>query len=102
MNTEQERLKVSCLHCKKDIILTFNTTKCPKCGQSFKVDEVHQVFYDYESQIANSRAHNAANKINSVSEGTRKTGNWLQDIGCVIFLLPLTILLLIFIFQMLF
>lgn len=44
MSIENEKLKIQCPACQKSIILTFNTTHCPKCHTGFKAEDVHQLF----------------------------------------------------------
>lgn len=89
MDLENERIKINCNFCKKDFILTFNTTQCPNCGGKFSPEEVHQVFYNYESRLANSKLYRAGEKMQKSGERIEKTGSFISQIGCFIFMLPL-------------
>ena len=54
-NIEELYLKIRCPHCVKKIKLTFNTTKCPKCGIHFEENEIKQFYFDCESMIVNNK-----------------------------------------------
>ncbi|MGG5316439.1 hypothetical protein [Enterococcus sp. AZ072] len=94
MSIENEKLKIQCPACQKSIILTFNTTHCPKCHTGFKAEDVHQLFFNYESQLANSKLYHTANKLESVSNSLKNTGDALSNIGCALMLLPLALICL--------
>jgi DNA-directed RNA polymerase subunit RPC12/RpoP len=100
MNIENEKLKVVCPHCQRKIILTFHTTKCPKCNNAYNPDEVKQVFYNYESNLANSKLNNVAESAKEVADGMEKTGGALVNLGCFLFLLPLGILCFVLLMSM--
>ncbi|WP_142433414.1 hypothetical protein [Enterococcus mundtii] len=100
MDIEKERIKINCNFCNKDIILTFNTIQCPNCGSQFSSEEVHQVFYNYESRVANSKLHQFSEKMQKSGENMEKTGNTISQLGCFIFLLPLGLLCLWFLITM--
>lgn len=102
MDIKHEKLKIQCPNCGKEIIITFNTIHCPKCNQNFDSDSIHQVFYDYETQVANSSYTKAGEKLEKFSKGAEKTGKAIEQIGCFIFMLPLGLICIWFIIKMLF
>lgn len=101
MSIENEKLKITCPHCQKPIILTFNTTRCPKCGGVYEINDVHQLFYDYESQVANSKFIQSGEKLEKIGDGLQTTGKSIEKIGCFIFMLPLGLFCLYMIFKIL-
>lgn len=100
MDLEQARLKLKCEHCKNDIILTFHTQRCPKCGFRFDPDEVKQIFYDYESQVENSKATQLGNTLDGCGTALQGCGQSLSSLGCLIMIILLLIPLLHFIFSL--
>lgn len=88
MDIQKERLRINCPICGNKIILTFNSVSCPVCSSAFSEEEVHKVFYQYESQIANSKLANFGSNLEKVGNGMQKTGSSIQQIGCFIFMLP--------------
>lgn len=100
MDLEQARLKLKCEHCKNDIILTFHTQRCPKCGFRFEPDEVKQIFYDYESQVENSKATQVGNTLDGCGTALQGCGQSLSSLGCLIMIILLLIPLLHFIFSL--
>lgn len=94
MDIETESLKIYCPHCTKKIILTFNTNKCPKCQNEFNIDEVHKLFYEYQSQVLNSTGHKVGKNLESFGNTVSEAGGCIQNIGCIIFLFPLALFLL--------
>lgn len=100
MDLENARLKLKCEHCKNDIILTFHTQRCPKCGFRFEPDEVKQIFYDYESQVENSKATQVGNTLDSCGTALQGCGQSLSSLGCLIMIILLLIPLLHFIFSL--
>lgn len=101
MDLEKETMKMKCDSCGKDFVLTFHTTKCPNCGATFNTDEVHQVFYDYESRLANSKLYQHSKKMEKSGERLEKTGETISQLGCFIFMIPIGLLCLWFIISML-
>lgn len=101
MDLEQARLKYKCEHCKNDIILTFHTQRCPKCGFRFNTDEVKQKFYDYESHVENSKATQVGNALVGAGEVMQGCGQAVSSLGCLIIIILLLIPLLQFIFSLL-
>ena len=93
MDIKNEKLKVACKNCNKNIVLTFNSQRCPKCHTHFDTDEIHNLFYEYESQLANSTAYKIGNNLESIGAEGQKIGGCLSNIGCIIFLLPIALLL---------
>ncbi|MGO5954316.1 hypothetical protein ACTQNA_07940 [Streptococcus pyogenes] len=93
MNLENTKLRTKCPSCGKSIILTFHTRRCPKCFLVFKEDYVKRIFYDYESNVANSAFTKVGEKMTSAGEGMEKTGNTIQQIGCIIMLIPIVYIL---------
>lgn len=91
MNLKEEQLNIDCPFCKKKIVLTFNTLKCPSCSASYEKEDVHKVFYEYESQVANSNFTKIGNNAEKFGSGMQKTGSAIQQIGCFLFMLPLGI-----------
>ncbi len=100
MDLENARLKLKCEHCKNDIILTFHTQRCPKCGFRFEPDEVKQIFYDYESQVENSKATQVGNTLDGCGTALQGCGQSLSSLGCLIMIILLLIPLLHFIFSL--
>lgn len=100
MDIQKRNLKVDCPVCKQKIILTFNTRSCPKCGVKYEVEAVQNVFYEYESKLANSKQYQITNKIGKVANGVEKTGSFLENLGCIIFLLPVALFCLYMLLQM--
>lgn len=88
---EGKTLKITCPICKKSMILTFNTTQCPHCHSTFDTDEVHKVFYDYESKLANSKLYRFGSYMEKSGNAMSGFGGFLQNLGCFIFLLPIGI-----------
>lgn len=101
MDIEKVRLNTKCPHCKEDIVLTFNTTKCPKCHQPYDSEEVKTAFYEYESQVVNSNAYKAGETGEKIGQGLQDVGSCLQNCGCIIMLLPIVLLILYLFFSML-
>lgn len=93
LDIKSEKLKVVCPNCNKNIILGFNTKKCPKCENPFDTEEIHNLFYEYESQLLNSTAYKVGNKLESLGNAGKEAGGCISNIGCIIFLLPITLLL---------
>lgn len=93
MKIEEMTLNSKCSNCGKDIILTYNTTKCPLCGTIFPPGSIKEIFHDYESQIINSKSSKIATKIGNTSEGLRVVGEAMSAIGCLIILIPILIVL---------
>lgn len=100
MDLENARLKLKCEHCKNDIILTFHTQRCPKCGFRFEPDEVKQIFYDYESQVENSKATQVGNTLDGCGTALQGCGQAIGNLGCLIMIILLLIPLLHFIFSL--
>ena len=100
MDLEQARLKLKCEHCKNDIILTFHTQRCPKCGFRFDPNEVKQIFYDYESQVENNKATQVGNALDGCGTALQGCGQSLSSLGCLIMIILLLIPLLHFIFSL--
>ncbi|WP_347086784.1 hypothetical protein [Streptococcus rubneri] len=100
MDLEQARLKLKCEHCKNDIILTFHTQRCPKCGFRFDPNEVKQIFYDYESQVENSKATQVGNALDGCGTALQGCGQAIGNLGCLIMIILILILLLHFIFSL--
>lgn len=101
MDIEKEKLKLKCNSCQKDFYMTFNTTQCPNCHAQFNPEEVHQIFYDYESRLANSKLYRFGERMEKSGESIEKTGNVIQQIGRFIFLIPLGLFCIWLIFSML-
>lgn len=100
MDLENARLKLKCEHCKNDIILTFHTQRCPKCGFRFDPDEVKHIFYDYESHVENSTATQVGNALDGCGTALQGCGQSLSSLGCLIIIILLLIPLLHFIFSL--
>lgn len=100
MDLEKERIKVNCNFCKKDFILTFHTNQCPNCRGKFPPEEIHQIFYNHESRLVNSKLYQAGEKIQKSGERIGQTGNFISQIGCFIFMLPIGLLCLWFLITM--
>ena len=100
MDLEQARLKLKCEHCKNDIILTFHTQRCPKCGFRFDPDEVKQIFYDYESHVENSKATQVGDALDGCGTALQGCGQTLSSLGCLIMPIILLTTLLSFIFSL--
>ena len=101
MDLQNKTLNINCPHCGKNITLTFNTIKCPKCGGTFKSAAVKRFFYNYESRLANSKSYKVANAIEKTGNGLTGFGNFLSSLGCAIMGIPLLIILVWFILSML-
>lgn len=93
MKIDDITLKSQCSNCGKDIVLTYNTTKCPLCGNIFPPGSVKEIFHDYESQVVNSKANKVAAEIGRTSEGLKVVGEAMSAIGCLIILIPILIVL---------
>ncbi|MGO3635001.1 MAG: hypothetical protein ACTIOO_01640 [Pseudolactococcus laudensis] len=93
MKIDDITLKSQCSNCGKDILLTYNTTKCPLCGNIFPPGSVKEIFHDYESQVVNSKANKVAAEIGRTSEGLKVVGEAMSAIGCLIILIPILIVL---------
>ncbi|MDT2661068.1 zinc ribbon domain-containing protein [Enterococcus hulanensis] len=100
MDIKKEKLEIECPNCKKKFLLTFNTINCPHCGMHFDQEEVHQVFYNYESKLVNSKAYKTGERFKKTGETMQKTGGALQQIGCFLFLLPLAVLCIWFLINL--
>lgn len=100
MNLENARLKLKCNNCGNNIILTFHTRKCPKCGIEFTQEEVEQVFYDYESRVENSKATQIGNALEGAGDVIQGCGQAISSLGCLIICILLLIPLLHFIFSL--
>lgn len=98
MDIESEVLKIDCPICKNKILLTFNTTSCPKCGVNYNPDDVHKVFYDYQSKLINSKSYQRNKNAGKVFNSMEKTGNALSQIGCALMMIPIGILCLIILY----
>ncbi|MGK0604504.1 hypothetical protein IGI66_001778 [Enterococcus sp. AZ048] len=101
MDIEKKQLNMKCPNCKNDFILTFNTIRCPKCGIDFDPDVVHQTFYNYESNLANSKAYQFGKKMEKSGEAMENAGGIIQQFGCFLFLIPIGILCILFILSIL-
>lgn len=101
MDIKSKKIKLKCENCSKDFYLTFNTTQCPNCGIHFNSDDVHQLFYEYESRLANSKLYRFGEKTERVGDSLEKSGSFLQQLGCFIFLIPLGLFCLWLIFSIL-
>lgn len=99
MDLKNEKLEVECPNCRKKIVLTFNTTSCPKCGINYESEAVHKVFYDYESNLANSKNYQFADKAGKAADSVVKAGSCIEQLGCIIFLLPLALFCLYMLFK---
>ena len=93
MNIDGVTLKSQCSNCGKDILLTYNTTKCPLCGNIFPPGSIKEIFHDYESQVVNSKANKVAAEIGRTSDGLKAVGEAMSAIGCLIILIPILIVL---------
>lgn len=93
MNLKNEKLSYVCPNCNKRIILTFHTIQCPLCKSQYDTEQVKQIFYNYESQVENSKFTQVGNGFQSVGTGLEETGSCLQSLGCVIFGIPFLFLL---------
>ena len=93
MKIEEITLKSQCSNCGKDILLTYNTTKCPLCWNIFPPGSIKEIFHDYESQVVNSKANKVAAEIGRTSEGLKVVGEAISAIGCLIILIPILIVL---------
>lgn len=100
MDIEKKTLKMKCESCGNDFILTFNTVKCPKCGIAFNIDEIHKIFYNYESRLANSKLYQRSQRMQKSGERLEKTGETISQIGCLLFMLPIGLLCLWFLISM--
>lgn len=100
MDLENTKLKLKCNNCNNNIILTFHTRKCPKCGTEFTEDEVKQVFYDYESKVANSTATQVGETLEGCGTTLQGCGEAISGIGCLIMIIFILIPLLHFIFSL--
>lgn len=100
MNLENTKLKLKCNNCNNNIILTFHTQRCPKCGVEFDQDEVKQKFYDYESSVENSTATKVGNALEGVGDTIQGCGQAISSLGCLIICILLLIPLLHFIFSL--
>lgn len=101
MNVENRRLKIKCPFCHKKIFLTFNTTKCPVCKEGFDSDAVHQMFYDYESQLANSKAYRTGEKLQKAGNAMENAGNTMSQIGCALMTLTIGVIFILIIMSLL-
>ena len=93
MKIEEITLKSQCSNCGKDIVLTYNTTKCPLCGNIFPPGSIKDIFHDYESQLVNSKSNKVATKIGKTSDGLKVVGDAISAVGCLIILIPILIVL---------
>ncbi|MBO1141489.1 hypothetical protein FQS87_16390 [Enterococcus avium] len=100
MDIEKKTLKMKCESCGNDFILTFNTVKCPKCGIALNIDEIHEIFYNYESRLANSKLYQRSQRMQKSGERLEKTGETISQIGCLLFMLPIGLLCLWFLISM--
>lgn len=100
MNLENEKLNIKCPHCNNNIVLTFHTVKCPKCGGAFDPEEVKQTFYNYESNVENNKATQVGNAITGAGEAMQGCGQVISGLGCLIIIIFLLIPLLQFIFSL--
>ncbi|MDC4248429.1 hypothetical protein [Enterococcus faecium] len=91
MNIQEKILPMKCPHCNKKFKLTFNTIRCPHCNIEFDPETVHQIFFNLESDIANSKIYSASNKL-------KTGGEILSGLGYIIFFLPIMIILIIFLY----
>lgn len=101
MDLQNTTLNIICPYCSKNITLTFNTIRCPKCSGTFEPESIKRIFYDYESRIANSSAMKFANSMETTGKALDSFGSFLSSLGCVIMGLPVMIILIWFIVHML-
>ena len=101
MDIENKRLKMKCNSCQKDFFLTFNSTECPNCHAQFDTNEIHKIFYDYESNLANSKLYRFGEKMEKSGNNIAKTGDFIQQLGCFIFMIPIGLFCLWLIFSLL-
>ncbi|MCO8241144.1 hypothetical protein NKE68_04185 [Streptococcus suis] len=93
MDIKNEKLGYVCPSCNKKIILTFHTIQCPLCHAQYDTDQVKRIFYNYESQVENSKFTQVGNSLQSVGAGLKETGSCLQNLGCFIFGIPFLFIL---------
>lgn len=101
MDIEKEKLKLKCNSCQKDFYMTFNTTHCPNCDAQFNPEDVHKIFYDYESRLANSKLYRFGEKMEKTGNTIESAGGFMQQLGCFIFMIPIGLFCLWVIFSML-
>lgn len=94
MNIRNSSLKVRCDSCKRDILITFNTNKCPKCGNNFDSDGIHNLFYDAETKYLNSNYHKISKNLETTGNTLNSVGNFFKSLGCLIFSIPFVLILL--------
>lgn len=90
---ENQILKLECYTCNKKFNCTYNTTRCPHCGARFNPDEVHELFHEYETQLANNKAYQFGNKMEKAGENINKAGEGLYNCGCGLTMLVVIVLL---------
>ncbi|WP_438766833.1 hypothetical protein [Enterococcus sp. AZ102] len=89
MNNESVILKIKCPNCNKNINITYNTEKCPKCEIDFDINQVHSLFHAYETRLANSKMYKFGQNMERTGDNLNSLGNYIQQIGCFIFSIPL-------------
>lgn len=82
MDIEKEKLKIPCFNCKENIIITYRTEDCPKCGMHFNPDVIHKIFHDYETRLLNNKAYQMGERLESFGNATQKAGKGMSQIGC--------------------
>lgn len=100
MDLENTKLKLKCNHCSNNIILTYHTIKCPKCGTLYDPEEVKQIFHNYESNVENNKATQVGNALTGAGEAMQGCGQVVSGLGCLIIIIFLLIPLLQFIFSL--
>lgn len=99
---ENEKIKITCPNCKKQIYLTFNTKECPKCGFKYDDEAVKNIFYKLESERANSKLIQIGKKMEKsgaqmekAGDAMNSLGNSMMGCGCLLVVLFIIVLLIL-------
>lgn len=99
---ENEKIKINCPNCKKQIYLTFNTKECPKCGFKYDDEAVKDIFYKLESERANSKLIQIGDRLQKSGKGLQNAGNAMDSVansmmgcGCLLVVLFIIVLLIL-------
>lgn len=101
MDIKTRNFKYNCPYCKDQIVLTFNTLKCPKCGHAYDPDVVHNYYYEVESKLVNSKEYQRAQRLMKTGENITSVSNGASQFGCAAIVFPAFVVLILIIIFML-
>lgn len=79
---EHEKLKLSCPHCKKTMIMSWETRQCIHCNHQLDNDKIKQVISNYEDRLNNNKFYRIGTQMEKVGDSMVKTGTGMSQMGC--------------------